>query len=265
MAKAMMNSMRLTVLGSRGSIPVVDSRMMKFGGNTSCYQVEAAGETLLLDAGTGIVRAVPGESPVRIVFSHCHLDHLLGLPLCPAMMHPECEVHLYASARSGMSPEEQIRRLLSPPLWPATPDKYPARVFFHELSLPERIGAFTVEGMETTHHPGGSLVLKISAGGKTIVYATDFNHTEGEEARLTAFCRGADLLLYDAQYTREEYEQKRDFGHSTAEAGLRIQRQSGAKQLLLIHHDPAQTDEMLEAREKNLGVRFAREGDVVEL
>lgn len=254
----------LTVLGCRGSLPVSDSRMRLFGGNSSCYQVDYGGESLLLDAGTGLACAAPGEGPVRIVFTHCHVDHLLGLPLFPALFSPGREVHLYGMSRGGLDLREQITRLVSPPLWPVGPEAYPARIFFHELELPQRIGLFSVDGMESSH-PGGSLVLKISAGEKTLVYATDFDHTGGGEERLAEFSRGADLLLYDAQYTAAEYAAKAGFGHSTAEAGMAVRQMSGAKQLLLIHHDPAQTDEMLLSRERASGVRFAREGDVIRL
>lgn len=254
----------LTVLGCRGSFPVTDSRMVQFGGSTSCYQVSSGGETLLLDAGTGLLRAVPADGPVHIVFTHCHIDHVLGLPLFPALFSSGREVHLYGRTREGLSLQEQIGRLFSPPLWPVGPEAYPARIFFHELELPQRIGAFTVSGMETAH-PGGSLVLKVSAGETALVYATDFDHAGGAGDRLAEFAQGADLLLYDAQYTESEYAVKASYGHSTAEAGMDVRNKSGAKQLLLIHHDPAHTDDMLYAREKVLGVRFAREGDEIRL
>lgn len=256
--------MRLTVLGCRGSIPVTDPHMSQFGGNTSCYQVEASGEKLFLDAGTGLARAVPDTGPVHIVLSHCHVDHVLGLPMFSALFEKGREIHLYGRTRNGLDVPEQIRRLISPPLWPAEPEEYPARMICHEISFPARIGPFTLEGMET-RHPGGSLALKVTAGGKTLVYATDFVHTDGEDERLADFSREADLLIYDAQYTPEEFAGKPGFGHSTAEKGLEVLRRSGAKRLLPVHHDPACTDEMLTAREQELGVCFAREGDTIEL
>ena len=258
------SALSLTVFGSRGSVPTPDSRMMRFGGNTSSYMAEAEGQTLLLDGGTGIAGAVPAPGPVHIVFSHFHLDHVMGLPVFPALFEQGREVHLYGRSRDGMDPRAQVACLVSPPLWPATLDQYPAKVFFHELDLPLRIGVFEVDGIET-RHPGGSLALRVAACGRSFVYATDFVHTDGEAERLAAFSRGTDLLMHDAQYTPQEFAARPGFGHSTAEAALETFRLSGAKQLLLIHYDPAHTDEMLLAREKQLGVRFAREGEVVEL
>ena len=75
-------------------------------------------------------------------------------------------------------------------------------------------------------------------------------------------------LLYDGQYTPEEYESRKGFGHSTPEKGLELLERSGAAKLLLIHHDPTRTDRTLLEMERLIGrdnVRFAREGDVIEL
>ena len=258
------STLSLTVFGCRGSMPAADPRMSLFGGNTSCYMVSAGKETLLIDAGSGIAGAVPAEGPVHILFTHFHLDHLLGLPVFPPLLEKGREIHLYGRSREGLSPREQIARLISPPLWPAPLERYPAAVFFHELEFPLRLGAFEADGMET-RHPGGSLVLKVSALGKSFVCATDFVHTEGEAARLEGFSRGTDLLLYDAQYTPEEFAARPSFGHSTAEEGIRIGRACGAKRIVMVHHDPSHTDQMLLERERNLGVHFAREGEVFTL
>ncbi len=256
---------RLTVLGCRGSMPAVREDCRLFGGNTSCFIVEAAGETLLLDAGTGILKAeLPGSAPLRILLSHPHLDHILGLPMLPAMLQPGREIHIYGQTWGGLSLREQLNRLFGPPLWPARLEDYPASVFCHELAAPLSLGPFQVDSMPSCH-PGGSLILKVSACGKSLVYATDFEHTPEGMAALARFARGTGLLLYDGQYTRRQFESRPGFGHSTAEAGLEVQKQSGARRLLLIHHDPGQTDDMLLQRERELSVRFAREGEVILL
>ena len=52
---------------------------------------------------------------------------------------------------------------------------------------------------------------------------------------------------------------------STAEAGKRVQMESGAGRLLLIHHDPRYTDDFLKRQEKTLGVRYIRQGEVIRL
>ncbi len=256
--------MRITVLGSRGSMPTADPAMAGFGGATSCYCVQAQGQTVFLDAGTGLMSAACGEGPISILLSHTHVDHILGLPLFPALLQPGREIHIYGKTREGLTVEQQLARLISRPLWPLRLEEFPARAVCHELSLPLTLGGITVEGMEACH-PGGSTVLKLTAGGCSLVYATDFEHSEEKCAELASFAKGASLLLYDGQYTEDEYAARRGFGHSTPAMGLRVRRESGAGRLLLIHHDPKHTDAMLRETEERLGVRFAREGDVVTL
>ncbi len=257
------DELRLTILGCRGSFPVLGKDVQEFGGNTSCYLLQAQGESLFLDAGTGLLRAaLPESGPVRILFTHAHLDHVLGLLLFPALLDPSREVILCGGGTGGDSLEEALSRLVCPPLWPLPLADYPARVTFRSLSFPLAAGPFTVTGMQASH-PGGSAVFRIDACGKSVVLATDFEHTEEKIRELAAFAAGADLLLYDSQYTPEEYEARRGFGHSTAQTGLRVLRESGAKRLLPVHHDPAHTDAFLREQEAALVVPFAREGEVI--
>ncbi len=259
------SEIRLEVLGCRGSMPTAGKEMQEFGGDTSCFRLEAQGESLFLDAGTGLTHAhLPQHAPIHILISHPHVDHLLGLPMFPGLTEPGRKVILYGRAAGGLTLQEQVSRLISPPLWPAALSQYPADVRFREDPFPLSIGPFLVTAM-TSCHPGGSLIFRVAACGKSIVYATDFEHTEEKTRELTAFAAGADLLLYDAQYTEEEFAVKKGFGHSTAETGTRIQRESGAKRLLLIHHDPRHSDDFLRRRELALGARFARQGEEIRI
>ena len=262
--------MQLTVLGSRGSIPVARADEMRYGGETSCYQVDTEGATLFLDAGTGLRHAVGPfrDGTVHILISHAHADHLLGLLMFSGLTDPAGRVILYGRDVDGIPMADQLDRLISPPIWPLSLSGYPARTEVRSLVFPLRIGPFTVTGMDSCH-PGGSAILRVEAGGKSLVYATDFEHTDRKLRELASFAAGCDLLMYDAQYTPLEYEQKKGFGHSTAEMGLRAQRDSGAKRLLLIHHDPGHSDDCLRALEAALpdaaSASYAREGEVIQL
>lgn len=256
--------MRVTVLGARGSMPTSDDDKRVFGGATSCYQVEAGGQTLFLDAGTGLANAAFDGAPVHILLTHTHLDHILGLPMCPALLKPGAEVHLYGFARAGLSVADQLARMISPPLWPLRLEAYPADVRCHDLTAPMKLGPFDIAFMESCH-PGGATLYRLDACGKRLVYATDFEHTPQGLPALIEFARGADLLLYDGTYTDAEYPRYRGYGHSTAETGLRVQRECGAKRLALIHHDYHNTDAVLMERERRLGVRLARQGEVIAL
>ena len=135
------------------------------------------------------------------------------------------------------------------------------------MRLPMKKGRLLIDGIPG-NHPGGCMVFRISFGGKSLVYATDYEHTGPSFTRLAEFAHGTDLLLYDAQFSKDEYVRRKGFGHSTPEKGIELMERCGAKRLLLIHHDPMSTDQALLERERRIGraeIRFAREGDIIEL
>ncbi|MCR5487181.1 MAG: hypothetical protein K6F35_06580 [Lachnospiraceae bacterium] len=144
---------------------------------------------------------------------------------------------------------------------------YQGEVQIEPLQFPIRLGELLIEGIQG-NHPGGSVIMRLRYQGRSIVYATDYEHEEGSFARLKDFSQNADLILYDGQYEPEEYERKKGFGHSTAQMGIRLLEESGASFMLLVHHDPLSTDEELRKREEGLGrsdIRYARQGETVEL
>ena len=262
---------QVKILGTRGSVPVSGKEYNIFGGSTSAYAVTAAGETLFLDAGTGI-RNVSSEmvrgDKLHLLLTHTHIDHLLGLPFFLLEHCRGKQVEIYGRTRRGETTELQLDHLFSLPLWPAPLRDYPGIGYdFYEVSESQEIGPFRVRSMES-NHPGGALLYRVEAEGKVIVLATDFEHGDKPSADLAVFAEGADLLLYDAQYTEEEYISRKGFGHSTAEEGIKLMKRCGAKALCLVHHDPGKTDEELLLRERAAGpekAHFAREGEVIVL
>lgn len=260
--------MRVTVLGARGSLPVSGADYAIFGGNTSCYLVEAGAERIILDAGSGLAHMTDSctHDPV-ILLSHLHVDHLLGLGMYARLSQPGATTRLLVSAGSTQVAQKAIERLYAPPLWPLTLGEYPGNLQIEALLEQMHIGEVAVEAAQGSH-PGGCALIKLSYAGKTLVYATDFEHGPEASAHLEAFCRGADLLLYDGQYDESTYEAHRGFGHSTAREGIAVMERAGVKKLLIVHHDPSSTDAALLAHERAIGrscVRFAREGETIEL
>ena len=256
----------LTVLGSRGSMACARPEFSVFGGDTSCYRVRAGEETIFLDAGTGLISAQARyEKPPVILLSHMHIDHLIGLGMFPGLSVPGQGLRVYVPfCESRESAKGLLERLYAPPLWPIrlTESGCDAQI----LPLPETltVGEVRVDTMPGSH-PDSSMVFRLQYGGKSLVYATDFEHNERSFPELCAFAQGVDLLLYDAQYTPAEYAVRKGFGHSTAEKGLELRRRSGVKRLLLIHHAPWSTDEILLERGRELpeGCAYAREGQRV--
>ena len=259
---------KLKVLGTRGSMAVDGKGYALFGGATSCYQITAGEETIFLDAGTGLSGAqiqFP-KTPV-ILLSHLHLDHILGLGMYPRLSTKGLRTRICVPTEEGVEPESIINRLYSPPFWPVSLEKYAGDVIFEPLSLPMETGKVRIEGMEG-NHPGGCLIMKITYEGRSIVYATDYEHEDKSFSELIEFSRGASLVLYDGQYNTQEYEKKKGFGHSTAKKGLELLEKSGAERMLIIHHDTLNTDEFLLKQEMDLLNRnfsFARQGEIIRL
>ena len=267
--------MKITVLGTRGSMPVAGKSFVLYGGATSCYKVQAGDEEIYLDAGSGIVEAMSSPTTrVTILITHMHLDHILGLPFFSTLRESGRPIDIYAGKRSGLLPHEAIDRLISPPFWPCKIENYPAHVNIHtlpELSRGNRthfnIGAVEVDMMEG-NHPGGSTIFRLTYAGKSLVYATDFEHTPEDCAALTDFAKRTNLLLYDAQYTEDEYGRCRGYGHSTPAEGLKVAAAAEVGRLLFVHHAPNRTDEELLNMEREFAgraVSFAKFGEEIFL
>lgn len=262
------STFQLTVLGARGSIPISGRNFMQFGGNTSCYMVRAGEQTIFLDAGSGLLSApISFSRPPAILLSHLHLDHLLGLGSYRRLLQEGAETDLYLPADSEDHLLEMLDGLYSPPYWPLSLTEYRGTLRLHPYTQGLQIGEVSVETAEG-HHPGKSRLIRLQFRGKSLVYATDFEHGEEASRGLIKFAAEADLLLYDGQFTEEDYVNRIGFGHSTAKTGHEIMERCGARQMLIIHHDPSATDETLlrqEERIKTETVRFAREGETVSI
>ena len=278
---------RLTVLGSRGSMPLCRSDMIKYGGNTSSYLLETRTDAIILDAGTGILN-IPdtGEKKKSLLISHSHMDHVVGLPQFLTSLFGK-ELTIYGSTAEGLTMRQQLDKYISRPLWPITLDDYNMDLEFIEARGTFNIGDVTVT-TAPSNHPGGSTLYKLDFCGKKVVYATDFEHEilppskrpvgaeedTGERTPLESlaeFSMGADLILYDAQYTPEEYVRCRGFGHSTYEKAIELKDMTGAGKVILVHHNPSHNDEYMDRlseviRERGEGdISFAREGSVYNL
>ncbi len=262
--------MRLTVLGARGSIPVDGPEFTIYGGATSAYLLEAAGQTIFLDAGSGLMAAPEHlEGHVSVLLTHPHLDHMMGLCFFRHLFVADKVVTIYGVRRTIGDVQAQVDHLFSPPLWPVMVESFPADLRFSEVKDTFFLGNVRVDTMEGVH-PGGCTIFRITHESKSLVYATDFEHSGDLEERLAEFAEGCDLLIYDGQYFEEEYPSRAGFGHSTPEMGLRIMAEAGAKKLLLTHHDPRHTDEMLAKREQALQAKcpdaaYAKRLQVIEI
>jgi phosphoribosyl 1,2-cyclic phosphodiesterase len=277
---------RLTVCGVRGSIPVAGPSTVEFGGNTSCVGValDDAPITLVLDAGTGI-RRLPhylDGAPFRgaIVLGHLHWDHMIGIPFCPSIDHPDAEVRMLVPEQ-GEPAIELLAHAMSPPAFPIRPEMLRGDWSFEGYGE----GTFELAGFEVTtreipHSAGRTMGIRVSDGRSSIAYLSDHaphllgpgpeGVGEHHEAAM-ALASGVDLLIHDAQYTAEELPAKALFGHSAADYPVHLAEAAGAKAVLLYHHDPSRDDVAVGELEKrmrdltSLRIDAAREGVVIHL
>jgi phosphoribosyl 1,2-cyclic phosphodiesterase len=274
--------MRITFYGVRGSIASPGPDTAGVGGNTSCVDIQCGSTQLVLDAGTGLRRlgermATEGR-PVdaTLLLSHLHWDHIQGLPFFVPAYLPSTRLGVVGPAGGPMSLGEALAHQMTAPVFPVRYGELGARIELREV----RPGAsFDVGEARVTaarlNHPGGVLAYRIDHDGRSVVHATDTEHYACIDPALRALADGADVLVYDAQYTPEEYRGDRGrskvgWGHSTYVAGAEVARAAGVGQLVLFHHDPSRDDAgVAEVEERARGLFAAtvaaREGLVLEL
>lgn len=252
--------MKATVWGARGSVPAPGPATMRYGGNTSCVQVELSdGSTLVLDAGTGIRGlglALPeNDAPLHILLTHLHLDHIQGLIFFAPMFRPGREIVIWGPAAPEASLRDRIGRYISAPLMPVEIRELPCAVSFRECEGREwRIGPAVVRSASVSHR-GPTLGFRIEDAGTSLCYIPD--HEPGLGASLDdlpdewisglELACDADLLIHDAQYTDVEYPAHLGWGHSPTSDLLSFARRARARKLLAFHHDPLHTDRDLDA------------------
>ena len=248
--------MRVTLLGTRGSVGRAGPETVRYGGDTSAVEVQADdGTVLLLDAGSGVVHAsrTVATAPVHVVLTHLHMDHIQGLGFLNPLFNPDVEVHIWGPESSSRSLAARLGRYLSPPLFPVHLRDLP-NLTLHEIGAETvSIGPFSVTS-DFIIHPGRTLGIRVDADGRSLAYLPDHEPVLGG-AHLTAepvwtsgfgLAEGVDVLIHDTQYTDEEYGNRVGWGHSTLTHAADFATMTGAGRLVMFHHEPAHTDELID-------------------
>ena len=282
--------------GVRGSYPVPGPSVLRFGGNTPSVEIQAGGQTIVLDAGTGIIalgrdlarRARQEGNAVNatIFFSHMHHDHTQGIPFFEPLREPGSRLRVVAPAYLAENSNTTISAVMSPPAFPVRWRSMPAAKALYamredqtvvlgrphqELELLSRadaqldpFGDVQVRAMFSAAHPGGVFFYRIDWRGRSVVYASDTEGGDEVDRALVAFADHADLLIHDAQYTGAHYNGReeglaatRGWGHSTPEMACAVAHAAQVRQLVLFHHEPTYDDDKLAAIENEARKDFA--------
>ncbi len=268
--------MRVRFWGVRGSIPTPGEKTVEFGGNTSCVEVEAAdGNIIILDAGTGIrefgldyIKRKNSTRTIHLFISHVHWDHIQGMPFFIPLLLSDFTIHFYGNKNM----RKHLAAQMKAPYFPLDFNQTQSEKHFHTM----KEGGVEVGDCLITPfwlvHPQEVMGFRVQEGSRAVCYSSDTEHEFGEDIdTYIENIRDADILLYDAQYTPEQYDHGRiGWGHSTYEAAVGIAGRAGVKKLVLFHHEPTHDDKTLRSIERKAKKLFkntisAREGMILEV
>jgi phosphoribosyl 1,2-cyclic phosphodiesterase/CheY-like chemotaxis protein len=286
---------RIRLWGVRGSIPVPGKGTVRYGGNTSCVEVRADGEIIILDAGSGIrllglaldKEFGPRSMRLTLLISHTHWDHIQGLPFFSPAYNQKNLIRVlgYEGARAGLA--KILASQMETPFFPVSLRQLPSHLAIEELKEMEfQIGNVEVRS-KFANHPGicagyrlftssGSIAyfpdnepyeqLKLqlaSRDGITEEEARDFAATERK--KMVEFLRDCDFAIMDTQYTEEEYAKHVGWGHSSVDSVVSLALDANVGKLLLFHHDPNHDDQMIDKIVEHARALVAKSGKPLEV
>lgn len=254
--------------GVRGSIACPGQSTVRYGGNTSCVEVRVGEHRLIFDGGTGL--RVLGQSllsqmplEAHLFFTHSHWDHIQGFPFFVPAFVKGNRFHIYgAVAPNGSTIEQRLNDQMLHPNFPVPLQIMGAELEFYDLEVGEaaRIGEVLVENA-LLNHPGEAIGYRVNWRDYALAYVTD---TEHYPDRLDENClwlaRNADVLIYDATYTDEEYYSEKSskvgWGHSTWQEAVKMAKAANVKKLVIFHHDPLHDDNFMDQVKENAARQF---------
>lgn len=243
--------MEIKFWGTRGTIATPGDTTVIYGGNTSCISVKLKNNYLIiLDAGTGIrnlgISLLKSDSPIEghILLSHFHWDHIEGLPFFTPLYKKGNKFTITGSFNATHNIKDIILDPKKMNFFPVNFEQIKSELVFIEnhqniINIKDCVIQFT-----QVNHPEEGMAFRIKEEGKTFVYMTDNELSDPTISfdKFVRFCRDADLLIHDAQFTPEELKRKKGWGHSSYKEALELAIQANVKQLCLFHHDPEHSD-----------------------
>ena len=278
-------SIRVRFWGVRGSIPCPGPDTVRYGGNTSCLELRFGEQErlVIVDAGSGIrdlgnsllkTDLPKGPITTEIFFTHTHWDHIMGFPFFTPIYIPKTKLTIYGPVTYE---EDTLDKIIGEQLryryFPVRQSELAAQFKYQAL---KECRLDIGDGIRVTtkylNHPVLCLGYRFEYEGKVFctVYDTepfqnvfaqdpsspDYDEEafkEGEIAsrqeneKIMKFIYGADLVVYDTQYTHKEYlNGKVGWGHTSFEAAINTVHKAKVKKLVCFHHDPLRKDDELD-------------------
>jgi phosphoribosyl 1,2-cyclic phosphodiesterase/CheY-like chemotaxis protein len=295
---------RVKFWGVRGSIPTPGPATVRYGGNTTCVELRADGQIIILDAGTGVrllgqqLAAEFNSQPLELtlLLSHTHWDHIQGLPFFVPFYKPQNHLHIlgYEGARHGL--EVVLAGQMENPFFPVGLREVPANVLIEELKeMSFNIGLVRVQAC-FANHPGVCVGYRLFTSDGSIAFFPDNEphhpnppsaaasapdpaaaaFARSQRQKIIEFLRGTDVLIMDSQYDCEEYKHHVGWGHGCVAEVVELAIEAEVKKLFLFHHDPNHDDakvsqlegearKLVAQRKSQLEVEAAQEGATFEL
>src|SRR5262249_23883606 len=266
---------RLKFWGTRGSIAVPGPETLRYGGNTTCLELRADGEIIVLDAGSGIrplgvaLQKEFQQRPINLslLITHAHWDHIQGFPFFKPAYDPKNEIRILGFDGAGATFREIMTEPMRSPFFPITMRELSAEMEITRLTeMKFALGKVDVHAT-FVNHPGVCTGYRIFTSTGSVAFLPDHEPYEfflhaaqgksltpqqakeiatNEHARLVQFLRGSEILILDSQYTDKEYHTHVGWGHGSVSSAVSLALEAEVQTLLLFHHDPSHDDNVVD-------------------
>ncbi|MDD5673037.1 MAG: MBL fold metallo-hydrolase [Chitinivibrionales bacterium] len=243
--------------GSRGSIPVSGPLYDRYGGDTTCMELRSRrNDVIVIDAGSGIrllgnKLLAENVKSFDMLFTHAHWDHILGFGFFKPTFHKDRTITVHGRPFNLSSYRDVLRGLMHRPFFPVELSAVPSTLIYKNIGArPFKIGSLRVRSVPLSH-PNGGVGFRFEEDGKSFVFLTDnelqYIHKGGLKFDdYVDFCRGADLLIHDAEFTQKDYKHNRTWGHSRYSDAVKLGLAAKVKRLGLFHINQDRTDDMVD-------------------
>ena len=259
--------MKLSIHGCRGSIANSSPSTQKYGGHTSCFEINCENQQIIFDAGSGFQNVnFSKENTSYLILSHFHHDHIQGLPFNPQIFNPHNEIVISSDLTDHETVKNNIQTYFSPPYFPIDiVSTLPNIKFVPFNTVKEKINEFCGLNSVALNHPGGSVGYKLTQNDKSFIYLCDNEFEADQRETLTAFAENTDVLIWDGMFTEKELVDRKGWGHSSIEQATQFNEEANCKKILISHHAPGRSDQDLDRIASNLPELFAVASDRLEI